>query len=62
VEQKKSSKHLLWDCPFSQIAWKNLNSILDFKKLGLDKVVSYDKIFDFGGTAYASLIIVKIIN
>jgi hypothetical protein len=58
----ETTKHLLWDCPFSQLAWKNLNSILEEKKLGLDKIVSYEKIFDFGGTACATLIKLKIIN
>ena len=48
---EKTTKHLLWDCPFSQLAWENLNSILEEKKLGLDKKVSFEKIFDFGGTA-----------
>jgi len=59
---EETTKHLLWECPFSQLAWKNLNSILDEKKLGLDKIVSYEKIFDFGGTACATLIKLKIIN
>jgi hypothetical protein len=58
----ETTKHLLWDCPFSQLAWKNLNSILEEKKLGLDKIVSYEKIFDFGGTSCATLIKLKIIN
>ena len=59
---EETTKHLLWDCSFSQLAWKNLNSILDEKKLGLDKIVSYEKIFDFGGTACSTLIKLKIIN
>jgi hypothetical protein len=59
---EETTKHLLWDCPFSQLAWKNLNSILEEKKLGLDKIVSYEKIFDFGGTACSTLIKLKIIN
>jgi hypothetical protein len=59
---EETTKHLLWDCPFSQLAWKNFNSILEEKKLGLDKIVSYKKIFDFGGTACSTLIKLKIIN
>jgi hypothetical protein len=59
---EETSKHLLWDCPFSHIAWKNFNSILEEKKLGLDKIVSYDKFFYFGGTACSTLIKLKIIN
>jgi hypothetical protein len=59
---EETTKHLLWDCPFSQLAWKNLNSILEERKLGLDKIVSYEKIFDFGGTACSTLIKLKIIN
>jgi hypothetical protein len=31
-----NTKHLLRECPFSQVAWKNLNSILEEKKLDLD--------------------------
>jgi hypothetical protein len=58
----KGVEHLLWDCPFSQLAWKYLNSILEEKKLGLDKIVSYEKIFDFGVTACSTLIKLKIIN
>jgi hypothetical protein len=30
---EKSRKQDLWDCPFSQLAWKNLNSILEEKKI-----------------------------
>jgi hypothetical protein len=30
---EESSKQDLWDCPFSQLAWKNLNSILEEKKI-----------------------------
>jgi hypothetical protein len=35
---------------------------LEGKNLGFDKIVSYEKIFDFGGTACATLIKLKIIN
>ncbi len=59
---EETTKHLLWDCPFSQLVWKNFNSILEEKKLTLDKIVSYEKIFDFGGTACTTLIKLKIIN
>ncbi len=59
---EETTKNLLWDCPFSQLAWKNLNSILEEKKLGLDKLVSYENFFDFGGTACSTLIKLKIIN
>jgi hypothetical protein len=60
VEQKKLLS--VWDCPFSQVPWKNFNSILELKKLCLEKIVSYEKIFDFGVTACATLIKLKIIN
>ncbi len=50
---EETTKHLLWDCPFSQLAWKNLNSILEENKLGLDKI---------GGTACFTLIKLKILN
>jgi hypothetical protein len=53
---EETTKHLLWDCPSSQLAWKNLNSILEDRNLRLDKIVSYEKVFDFGGTACATLI------
>jgi hypothetical protein len=59
---EESTKHLLWDCPFSQLAWMHLNEILDERNLGLDKIVSYEKIFDFEGAACATLIKLKIIN
>jgi hypothetical protein len=59
---EESTKHLLWDCPSSQLAWKNYNIILEDRNLGLDKIVSYEKVFDFGGTACATLIKLKIIN
>jgi hypothetical protein len=59
---EESTKHLLWDCPSSQFAWKNYNIILEDRNLGLDKIVSYEKVFDFGGTACATLIKLKIIN
>jgi hypothetical protein len=59
---EENTKHLLWDCPFSQLAWKNLNSILEEKKLCSDKIESYEKIYDFGGSACATLIKLKIIN
>ena len=58
----KGVEHLLWDCPFSQLTWIHLNGILEERNLGLDKIVSYEKIFDFGGTACATLIKLKIIN
>jgi hypothetical protein len=35
---------------------------MEEKKLSLDKIVSYEKIFDFGGTACSTLIKLKIIN
>jgi hypothetical protein len=59
---EESTKHLLWECPFSQLAWIHLNDILEERNLGLDKIVSYEKIFDFGGAACATLIKLKIIN
>jgi hypothetical protein len=49
VEQKKVLNIFLWDCTFSQLAWKHLNEILEERNLGLDKIISYEKIFDFGG-------------
>ncbi len=57
-------KAILMFCfsPFSQLAWKHLNEILEERNLGLDKIVSYEKIFDFGGAACATLIKLKIIN
>ena len=39
-----------------------MNDILEERNLGLDKIVSYEKIFDFGGAACATLIKLKIIN
>ena len=42
--------------------WIHLNGILEERNLGLDKIVSYEKIFDFGGAACATLIKLKIIN
>jgi hypothetical protein len=59
---EETAKHLLWECSFSQLAWKNFNTLLEEKKLGFDKIVSYEKIFDFGGTACATLIKLRIIN
>ncbi len=60
---EESNKRLLWDCPFSQLTWIHLNGILEERNLGLDKIVSYEKIFDFfGGAACATLIKLKIIN
>ncbi len=59
---KESTKHLLWDCPFSQLAWKHLNEILEKRDLGFDKIVSYENFFYFGGAACASLVKLKIIN
>ncbi len=58
----ESTKQLLWDCAFSQLARTIFNSILKDKNLELNKIVSYEKIFDFGGTDYATLIKLKIIN
>ncbi len=58
---EESTKHLLWDCPFSQLAWIHLNDILEERNLDLDKIVSYQKFFDCGGTACATLIKLKII-
>ncbi len=59
---EETIKHLLWECSFSQLAWKNFNTLLEEKNLGFDKIVSYEKIFDFGGTACATLIKLRIIN
>jgi hypothetical protein len=47
---------------FLTICLENFNTILEEKNLGLDKIVSYEKIFDFGGTACATLIKLRIIN
>jgi hypothetical protein len=47
---------------FLKLAWKNFNNILEDGNLGLDKIDSYKKVFDFGGTACATLIKLKIIN
>jgi hypothetical protein len=60
--EQETTKHLLWECSFSQLAWKNFNTLLEEKKLELDKIVLYEKIFDFGGTACSILIKLKIIN
>jgi hypothetical protein len=60
--EQETKKHLLWECSFSQLAWKNFNTLLEEKKLELDKIVLYEKIFDFGGTACSILIKLKIIN
>ena len=38
------------------------NTVLEERNLGLDEIVSYEKIFDFGGAASATLIKLKIIN
>ncbi len=59
---EETTKHLLWDYPSSQLSWENLNSILEDRNLRLDKIVSYEKVFDFGGTACATLTKLKIIN
>ena len=58
----ETSKHLLWECPYSCMAWKNYNEILDEINLGSEKIVSYEKIFDWGGSACVILIKLKIIN
>ncbi len=39
-----------------------MNDILEERNLGLDKIVSYENIFDFGGTACATLVKLKLIN
>jgi hypothetical protein len=38
------------------------NDLLEERNLGLNKIVSYEKIFDFEGAACATLIKLKIIN
>jgi hypothetical protein len=40
---EKTTKHLLWDCPSSQLAWKIFNNILEENNLGSEKIVSYQK-------------------
>ncbi len=52
---EESTKHLLWDFPFSQLAQIHLNDVLEERNLGLDKIVSYQKIFDLGGATCATL-------
>ncbi len=59
---EETTEHLLRDCPSSQSAWKNLNSILEDRNLRLDKIVFRERVFDFGGTARATLIKLIIIN
>ncbi len=59
---EETAKHLLWECSFSQLAWTNFNTMLEEKNLMLDKIVSYEKIFDFGGTACSTLIKLKIFH
>jgi hypothetical protein len=54
---EESTKHLLWE-----MAWIHLNDILEERNLGFDKIVSYEKIFDFGGATCTTLIKLKIIN
>jgi hypothetical protein len=59
---EETVKYLLWECSFSQLAWKNFHTILEEKNFELDNIVSYETIFDFGGTACSTLIKLKIIN
>ena len=59
---EETTKHLLWDCSYSLMAWKNYNEILEEFNLGSEKIVCYEKLFDFGGSACVNLIKLKIIN
>ena len=59
---EETAKHLLWECPYSLMAWTNFNEILEEINLGSEKIVSYEKILDFGGSACVNLIKLKIIN
>ena len=59
---EETTKHLLWDCSYSLMAWINFNEILEEINLGSEKIVCYEKIFDFGGSACVNLIKLKIIN
>ncbi len=61
-EQKRLLSIFYGICPSSQLAWNNLNNILEDRNLRLDKIVSYKKVFDFGCTACATLTKLKIIN
>ena len=58
----ETTKHLLWECPFSQMAWKNYNEILEEINLGSEKIVFHEQIFDFRGSACANLIKLKLVN
>jgi hypothetical protein len=40
---EKTAKHLLWECSFSQLAWKNLNTILEEKQDLLGQVSRLQK-------------------
>ena len=46
-ERIETTEHMLLECPFSQMAWRNFNEILEDRNLGSEKIVSYKNIFDF---------------
>ena len=43
------------------MAWRNFNEVLEDKNLGSEKIILYEKIFDFEGSACINIIKLKII-
>ena len=60
--RKETTKHLLLECPFTLMAWKNFNEILEERNLASEKIISYEKILDFEGSSCVNLVKLKLIN
>ena len=58
----EDTKLLLFECPFSHMAWNNFKKILNERSLESEKVSSYEKLFDFEGPACVNLVKLKLIN
>ena len=60
-QQIETTRHLLWDCHWSQKMWKNLNIIFDQQKLSI-KIQSFEDIFNFKNSSCINTIKLRLIN
>jgi hypothetical protein len=58
----ETTKHLLWECKWSQDMWNNLNSI--YRKMNLKEgfIRKYDDLFNFKSCSGSNTIKLKLIN
>ena len=60
--QIETTKHLLWECKYSQEIWKLYNNLMEEIKLNNEVINSYEKVFTIGLDKATCLVKIKIIQ